>query len=75
MLIRKMNQQKIWIWMGKTNEQRTERYYERGNTFPFGQNVYEVNANEVKYMEFDLIVFQTDENYLKDQYNILSEKQ
>jgi glycosyltransferase involved in cell wall biosynthesis len=57
------------------NEQRTEGYYGRGETFPFGVNVIEVPAGQVKEMEFDLILFQTDENYFTDQYTTLSEKQ
>lgn len=57
------------------NQGRTEGYYGRGNTFPFGGNVYEIDAGTVKEMEFDLILFQTDENYFRDQFDILSEKQ
>lgn len=57
------------------NEERTEGYYGKGNTFPFGNNVYEVEAGMVRQREFDLILFQTDENYLRDQYEILSEEQ
>ncbi|WP_256007322.1 glycosyltransferase family 4 protein [Pedobacter deserti] len=56
-------------------EQRTEGYYGRGSTFPFGDNVHEVPANEVRNMSFDLILYQTDENYLVDQYEILSDTQ
>jgi len=57
------------------NEDKTEGYYGRGNTFPFGKNVLEVPEMEVGEMEFDLILFQTDENYFIDQYRTLSEKQ
>jgi hypothetical protein len=57
------------------NEARTEGYYGRGSTFPFGSNVHEVPEHLVKKMEFDLILFQTDENYLIDQYEILSAEQ
>lgn len=57
------------------NERRTEGYYGKADTFPFGSNVYEVEADMVKQMEFDLILFQTDENYFRDQYDILSEEQ
>jgi hypothetical protein len=43
--------------------------------FPFGDNVYQIPAEDVKDYEFDCIVFQSKKNYLEDQYKILSEKQ
>ncbi len=57
------------------NEARTEGYYGRGQTFPFGSNVIEVPAAEVRNMEFDCILFQSERNFLVDQYEILSEEQ
>jgi glycosyltransferase involved in cell wall biosynthesis len=57
------------------NERKSEGYYGRGETFPFGANVIEVAASEVRNIAFDLILFQTDENYLIDQFEVLSEKQ
>jgi len=57
------------------NAEKSEGYYGRGETFPFGDNVVEVPAGEVRNMEFDVILFQTDENYFRDQYEILSESQ
>lgn len=54
---------------------RDEGYYGRGLTFPFGRNVIEIPASEVKDQQFDLILFQTDRNYEHDQYEILSEEQ
>ena len=54
------------------NEARSPGYYGRGATFPFGDNVHEVPAGEVINMEFDLILFQDDENYVSDQFDILS---
>ena len=54
---------------------KDEGYYGRGETFPFGQNVYEIEADDVKHQDFDCILFQTKKNYLTDQYEILSEKQ
>jgi hypothetical protein len=57
------------------SEQKDEGYYGRGETFPFGENVIEVPANEVKNLQLDCIVFQTNKNYLKDQYDILSAEQ
>jgi glycosyltransferase involved in cell wall biosynthesis len=58
-----------------TNEQRTEGYYGKGHTFPFGGNVIEVPAEEVKNLPFDCILFQTNRNYFIDQYEILSPAQ
>lgn len=57
------------------NDQRSDRYHGRGKTYPFGLNVIEVPAQEVKNIEFDLILYQCDENYLKDQYDILGPQQ
>lgn len=54
---------------------RDEGYYGRGLTFPFGPNVIEVPASEVKELQFDLVLYQTDTNYEQDQYEILSEVQ
>jgi glycosyltransferase involved in cell wall biosynthesis len=57
------------------NDNRSEGYVGRGNTFPFGQNVIEVPASEVKHLELDCILFQTARNYQKDQFELLSERQ
>ncbi|GGH01516.1 glycosyltransferase family 4 protein [Mucilaginibacter phyllosphaerae] len=58
-----------------TKPEKTEGYYGRGETFPFGDNVIEIPAGEVKYQEFDCIIFQTNTNYLVDQYEILTAEQ
>jgi hypothetical protein len=58
-----------------TKPEKTEGYYGRGETFPFGPNVIEVPAEEVKNHEFDVILYQTNQNYLTDQYEILSPAQ
>jgi glycosyltransferase involved in cell wall biosynthesis len=58
-----------------TRADRAEGYYGRGKTFPFGDNVIEIPAEEVRLHEFDCILFQTNQNYLIDQYEILSEEQ
>ena len=62
------------IYIPVTNEKQ-EGYYGRGNTFPFGDNVIEVPAENVKDMQFDCILFQSNKNWLVDQYEILSDKQ
>ncbi len=58
-----------------TKSEKTEGYYGRGETFPFGSNVIEVPADDVKNRQFDIILYQTNQNYLKDQYEILSAEQ
>jgi hypothetical protein len=57
------------------NEERSEGYYGRGETFPFGDNVIEIPASEVKTMGFDCILFQSEKNYMTDQFEILSTEQ
>jgi hypothetical protein len=52
-----------------------EGYYGRGETFPFGENVIEIPADEVKDHSFDCILFQTNHNYLVDQFEVLSARQ
>ncbi len=62
------------IYIPVTKEKK-EGYYGRGTTFPFGKNVIEVDANEVRNMQFDCILFQTNKNYLVDQFDLLNEEQ
>ena len=57
------------------NAEKNEGYYGLGETFPFGANVIEIAAEDVKNERFDCILFQTNKNYLFDQYEILSEQQ
>jgi glycosyltransferase involved in cell wall biosynthesis len=66
-----LSQANIDVYIPVTAE-RTEGYYGRGETFPFGDNVIEVPASDVKELEFDCILFQTNKNFLVDQYEILS---
>jgi hypothetical protein len=62
----------IYIPVNKTKD---EGYYGRGNTFPFGDNVIEIEASAVRDQQFDCILFQTNKNFLVDQYEILSDEQ
>ena len=57
------------------NDDKNEGYYGRGETFPFGDNVKEIRVEDIKSARFDCILFQTNKNYLFDQYEILSEEQ
>jgi glycosyltransferase involved in cell wall biosynthesis len=52
-----------------------EGYGGRTSGFPWGDNVVNVPADEVKNIEFDCILFQSKKNYLEDQFEILSEEQ
>ncbi len=56
-------------------DQKTEGYYGRGETFPFGDNVIEVPFNEVRYLQFDCVLYQTKQNYITDKYAVLSDEQ
>jgi hypothetical protein len=50
-------------------------YGGKGNGFPWGTNVHDVPAHQVRRMELDCILFQSRRNYLEDQDDILSEAQ
>ena len=52
-----------------------EGYGGRTRSFHWGDNVVNVPADEVKDLDFDVILFQSKKNYLHDQYEILSEEQ
>src|SRR3954471_20598829 len=43
--------------------------------FPWGNNIVNVAAEDVKHTEFDCILFQSKKAYLADQYELLSEEQ
>lgn len=54
---------------------RPERYGGRGPTFDAPDYLREVPAEEVRNLDLDLILFQAPQNYLEDQYEILSPEQ
>lgn len=54
---------------------RTPGYGGRGDTFPFGDNVHDVPADEVKRLPFDLILYQHRNNLDRDQHEVLSAEQ
>ncbi|MBE9167005.1 glycosyltransferase family 4 protein [Pleurocapsales cyanobacterium LEGE 06147] len=54
---------------------KPEGYGGRLLGFPWGNNVYDVPAEKVRNLEFDCILFQSRQNYLHDQYEILSQSQ
>ena len=50
-------------------------YGGRGETFPFPDRVRDVPAEAVRDLELDCVLFQSRQNYLTDQHEILSERQ
>ena len=58
-----------------TRDDKSEGYYGRGETFPFGRNVIEVPVEQISNFQFDCILFQSNKNFLVDQYEILSLEQ
>ncbi|WP_194720971.1 glycosyltransferase family 4 protein [Noviherbaspirillum malthae] len=54
---------------------RPPGYGGRCGHIPWGDNVIDMPVAEVKDHEFDLILFQDDDQYLKDQHTYLSEGQ
>jgi glycosyltransferase involved in cell wall biosynthesis len=62
------------IYIPVSNE-RSEGYYGKGTTFPFGPNVHEVPEDEVKNLDFDCILFQSKKNYQTDQFQTLTLEQ
>jgi glycosyltransferase involved in cell wall biosynthesis len=70
-----LSQGEYEIYIPVTETKKEEGYYGRGGTFPFGKNVIEVPVGQVRQLHFDCILFQTNKNYLVDQYEILSGEQ
>jgi glycosyltransferase involved in cell wall biosynthesis len=54
---------------------KPEGYGGRAGTLPWGDNIYEVPAEEVKDCTFDVILYQSHKNYLEDRLELLSKEQ
>ncbi|MGB3296546.1 MAG: glycosyltransferase family 4 protein [Phormidesmis sp.] len=54
---------------------KPEGYGGRLPGFDWGENVYDIDADRVAADSFDCVLFQSQRNYLIDQYEILSESQ
>lgn len=54
---------------------RSGDYAGRWGHLPWGSNVFDVPADEVKNMDFDCIIFQQPSQYLEDQYVLLNREQ
>lgn len=47
---------------------KEEGYGGRSGSFPWGDNVHNVEADKVRDLQFDVIILQSKKNYLQDQY-------
>lgn len=54
---------------------KPEGYGGRAGTLPWGDNVFEIEAEEVKDCAFDAILYQSHKNYLEDRLELLSDAQ
>jgi glycosyltransferase involved in cell wall biosynthesis len=54
---------------------KPEGYGGRAGTLPWGDNVFEIPAEEVKDCPFDVILYQSHKNYLEDRFEVLSGEQ
>ena len=54
---------------------RRAGYSGRAGNTPWPENLHDVPAEEVRRQQFDCILFQSRQNYLADQYEILSKAQ
>jgi hypothetical protein len=53
----------------------TTGYGGRGHVFPFGGNVHDVPADQVREQQFDLVLYQHEDNWLRHRHALLSERQ
>lgn len=63
------------IFMLPVKPGRPEGYGGRAGPFPWGPNVIEVAAEEVRHGQFDAILFQSHRNWQVDQHDLLSPAQ
>ncbi len=56
-------------------EGRPEGYAGRTTSYAWPENVHELPAGELRNQDFDCILFQSRQNYLVDQFEILSDAQ
>ncbi len=56
-------------------EGRPEGYGGRAGTLPWGDNMYEIPAENVRNQDFDVILYQSHKNYNVDRQEILSDAQ
>jgi hypothetical protein len=56
-------------------EDRTEGYYGKTPGYPWPPNVYQVPAHDVRNTRFDVVLFQSRQNHVRVQFDILSPEQ
>lgn len=54
---------------------KPEGYGGRLPGFPWGNNVHDIPADQVRHLPFDCVLFQSHRNYTQEQYEILSPQQ
>jgi hypothetical protein len=54
---------------------RPEGYGGRNGNFDWGDQVHEVPADELQRMQFDVVLFQSQRNFMVDQFEVLSPAQ
>jgi glycosyltransferase involved in cell wall biosynthesis len=52
-----------------------EGYGGKSGSFKWGKNIHQVPTDEVKNLNFDVILYQSKKNYLEDQFDTLSPEQ
>lgn len=62
-------------WFIPVKSGRPRGYAGRSGGFPWPERVHEVPVGEVRKLAFDCILFQSAQQYLQDQYEILSSEQ
>jgi hypothetical protein len=58
-----------------TKAGRPDGYGGRTSSYPWANNIHEVPAEEVRNLDLDCILFQSQRHYLEDQHEILSRSQ
>ncbi len=54
---------------------RPEGYNGRTRSYPWPDNIHETPAEEVRHLDLDCVLFQSRQNYLQDQYELLTPAQ
>lgn len=62
----------IWLPVRSGEGRSTEGYHGRTRGYPWPVNVREVPAEQVKNLDFDLVLYQSRKNWLEDQWDLLS---
>ncbi|AKJ30599.1 glycosyltransferase family 4 protein [Caldimonas brevitalea] len=58
-----------------TDAERSTHHSGRSGTLPWGDNVHEAPVEQIRDMSFDVIMFQSKDAYVEEQYRLLSPAQ